>query len=1189
MNTSTNLRSGCVDAAMIQRYINDELDPGEESALEAHLNTCQACQTSLEASDGNAEWWKEMRGEFLDGCSPDADGPASDSASDSAGHEILALLSPTDDPHMLGRIGHYEIQGVIGQGSAGVVLKALDPRLNRTVAIKVLAPAFVASSPARTRFQREAKAVAAVAHDHVVPIHAVDEHQGLPYIVMQYVSGSLRARFQRAAPLPTREVVRIGLQIARALAAAHAQGIVHRDVKPANVLVEGSVDRILVTDFGLASVAGDASMTFSGTIHGTPHYMSPEQARGESVDARSDLFSLGSLLYEACTGRPPFQAQTVFGVIRRVCETEPSPIREINPEINEWLTRLIGRLMEKDAAARFQSADAVADALASELAHLQNPTGTARPARDWLPVRATQLQPQLRRWTAPPFVAVGCAALGLGAVGILAAAVLIDGEDGPKSARTLAGDDSPVASETAESNTSIRTVRRTLHDVAGQPFAIRIAGGDVTVIPTATEDIHVAMSGTVNAEVADAASMVEAHPIALELTDQGATLSGSPEDRGPWESVRYTVTVPVGTNIDVDNSAGDLIIGARSGSVTAKVANGNVDVGFVRGNVDIRTNGGQIFLLDGCTGDADLVAIRGDAMMAGIEGDGYATTSGGDAWLGRSPGTIGAQTSGGNIFIDGVLGPVRAHATSGDVRLWVSQAPQDGVRVNAANGNVMLMVADEVDATITASGEIGDPNAYDWETTEDDIGATWATTRLNRGGPTIQLSSTSGAIEIEELDAAVETLPNALERIGRPVRVPQRLVTWIGQRDADADSEADSEADAVASHGDPGPDGSGLSGSGLGGSGLGGSGSGLSGSGLGGSDSGLGGSGLGGSGSGPGGSGLGGSGSGLGGSGLGGSGSGRGGSDLGGSGLGGSGLGGSGLGGSGSGLGGSGDGGPRESDATPPATGGPHLDADPDRGEHRAIRQGETPLPGVLTTVRINNADRGIDGYTIHLPINHTSAGERHPVLVFLQGAFGVGGPIERVNDWGLTRLLRDETELNSRRNQLLLDGFIVINPHTRGGGFDDDPELVQQIIDDIIARHHGDRSRVYLTGLSLGARGTYGLAERLPNTFAAIAPIAGRSGNVNDWSQYTGPAVWISHNAADARVPFENAERAITGIESELGVTFRTYDRLRVNGTDFLDQRYILTAAPTRSHDAWTDIYSYAEFYEWLLEHRID
>ena len=191
---------------------------------------------------------------------------------------------------------------------------------------------------------------------------------------------SLQNRIDRSGPLTAVEVVRIGKQIASGLAAAHEQGLVHRDIKPANILLNEGIERLWITDFGVARAMDDASMTKTGVIAGTPQYMSPEQARGESIDHRSDLFSLGSVLYTACTGRAPFRSEAAYGILRRITDTDPRPIREINPDIPDWLCRIIGRLMAKHPDDRFQTAAEVAELLEGCLAHLQQPTQVALPS-----------------------------------------------------------------------------------------------------------------------------------------------------------------------------------------------------------------------------------------------------------------------------------------------------------------------------------------------------------------------------------------------------------------------------------------------------------------------------------------------------------------------------------------------------------------------------------------------------------------------------------------------------------------------------------------------------------------------------------------------------------------------------------------------------------------------------------------
>lgn len=344
----------------------------------------------------------------------------------------LSFLQPSARPGSLGRLGHYEIQEIIGRGGYGIVLKAFDDVLHRVVAIKVMTPEMAATSPARKRFLREARAAAAIRHDNVVSIHAVED-EPLPFLVMEYIAGpTLQQRLDDTGPLDVPEVVKIGQQVASGLAAAHAMGLVHRDIKPANIILERGTGRIKLTDFGLARTSDDASLTQSGGITGTPLYMSPEQAQGGAIDPRSDLFSLGSVLYALVSGRPPFRAANPLAVMKRVVEDRPRPIQEIIPEVPDWLVAIIARLHAKDPADRFASALEVADLLAGCLSQLQQrgrveipvvdpaSVGTAQTlAASPLPVPAQafathghQLRPH-RRWIAAAAMMIALLA-GLG-------------------------------------------------------------------------------------------------------------------------------------------------------------------------------------------------------------------------------------------------------------------------------------------------------------------------------------------------------------------------------------------------------------------------------------------------------------------------------------------------------------------------------------------------------------------------------------------------------------------------------------------------------------------------------------------------------------------------------------------------------------------------------------------------------
>jgi len=294
----------------------------------------------------------------------------------------LDFLSPSIQPDLLGRLGRYEIERLIGTGGMGVVLKGYDTELHRVVAIKVLLPHLANSGAARRRFAREAQAAAAVMHEHVIPIYNVEAEGDVSYLVMQYVPGhSLQSRVDEQGPLRVPEILRLARQAALGLAAAHEQGLVHRDVKPANMLLEESVDRLLISDFGLARTVDDATLTRTGIVAGTPHYMSPEQAEGEVVGPGSDLFSLGSVMYFMCTGHPPFRAASPMAILNRICHATQRPVDEVNADIPIELVEVIEQLLSKQPQLRFSDAKAVAARLDELLAELQR--GGQLRRRNW--------------------------------------------------------------------------------------------------------------------------------------------------------------------------------------------------------------------------------------------------------------------------------------------------------------------------------------------------------------------------------------------------------------------------------------------------------------------------------------------------------------------------------------------------------------------------------------------------------------------------------------------------------------------------------------------------------------------------------------------------------------------------------------------------------------------------------------
>jgi serine/threonine protein kinase len=331
------------------------------------------------AGQGRGENWL---GEFVAGALGDTQTDELGSAASILPPVWMDLVDGPSPANAIGPIGPYRIDRRIGRGAMGVVFQAFDSKLVRLVAIKFLTPRLAASPLARARFSREGQAAAAIKHSNVVIIHTIDEHEGLPYLVMEYVDGiTLANRLEREGTLERKSILRIGLQLARGLAAAHEEGLVHRDIKPGNILLEGGLDKVKITDFGLACVATEPwRLTASGVLLGTPAYMSPEQARLSALDHRSDLFSLGSVLYHMCTGELPFPGPTLKATLTGVREAEPRPIRDLNAEIPVALEDLIRRLMAKDPADRYQSARDLVPELADELAQIQG--RTSRPSAD---------------------------------------------------------------------------------------------------------------------------------------------------------------------------------------------------------------------------------------------------------------------------------------------------------------------------------------------------------------------------------------------------------------------------------------------------------------------------------------------------------------------------------------------------------------------------------------------------------------------------------------------------------------------------------------------------------------------------------------------------------------------------------------------------------------------------------------
>jgi serine/threonine protein kinase/ABC-type branched-subunit amino acid transport system substrate-binding protein len=318
------------------------------------------------------------------------------------------FLAPAQGPNELGRLAQYRVDRLLGYGGMGMVFLAFDTQLQRSVALKVLKPEASKDSEYRERFLREARTTASVKSDHIVTIHQVGQENDVTYLAMEFIQGQPLKRWITDNPRPsTEEILRIACEITQGLAAAHERGLIHRDIKPANILLEEPRGRVKILDFGLARPArDDASLTEPGLIVGTPEYMAPEQAEGQAVDARCDLFSLGCVFYELAGGGKAFAARNTMAVLKAVALREPPSLLLANPALPRAFCQLVMQLMAKQPADRPASANAVLDTLRQLRAdpNLQLPAEPLRPAakkgrRGW--------------WLLTPVAAL--ALLGLGA------------------------------------------------------------------------------------------------------------------------------------------------------------------------------------------------------------------------------------------------------------------------------------------------------------------------------------------------------------------------------------------------------------------------------------------------------------------------------------------------------------------------------------------------------------------------------------------------------------------------------------------------------------------------------------------------------------------------------------------------------------------------------------------------------
>jgi tRNA A-37 threonylcarbamoyl transferase component Bud32 len=469
----------CPPPEALKSYLLGSVSDEEAERLDAHLRGCPACLSSLqhvEAADALVRDLRDqrcrppVRNPLLEelrlrlrrlrsvaAVDPSLNTPASASLSgtfssastspppDCRTHVPYPFLAPAQTAGELGRLGHYRVLRELGQGGMGIVFVAEDLVLKRQVALKVIKPGLAATAEARQRFLREAQATAALCHDHIVVLHHVGEENGVPYLVMPLLAGeTLEARLKRSSTLPVAETLRVGRELVLGLAAAHERGIIHRDVKPGNLWLEAPTDRVKILDFGLAGMEHpEGERTSSSAILGTPGYMAPEQVGGKA-DARSDLFSLGCVLYRLTTGQLPHPGETPLERLRSLADDALVSPTQLNPAVPPAVSGFILKLLAKKPADRPVSAAVVAKVLETFLGQLPAvaPVPAASPVREPAPREAIPLQGPWpvarRRWRLALAIALSATAAFL-LVGVSVLAFALWGTPGKQNANAGGG------------------------------------------------------------------------------------------------------------------------------------------------------------------------------------------------------------------------------------------------------------------------------------------------------------------------------------------------------------------------------------------------------------------------------------------------------------------------------------------------------------------------------------------------------------------------------------------------------------------------------------------------------------------------------------------------------------------------------------------------------------------------------
>lgn len=398
----------CPDQATLENFLLGKLPESEQTEVSEHLRDCGQCMASAntlkpqdemtqaiqarkvltgdEAAVAAAAEKGKLLSSQLQTMQPDetviGDKPQTPPAdpnstvafgSAKTPDEAMTFLAPAQGADEIGLLGDYRVLELLGMGGMGMVFRAEDLRLKRQVALKVMKPSVAASRTAKDRFLREAQFTAAIEHDNIVQIFQVGEDIGVPFIAMPFLKGeSLKTRQERVGRMSQKDVLKVGIQVAAGLAAAHERNLIHRDIKPDNIWIEEKTGRAKILDFGLVrATSEDAGLTQSGMVMGTPRYMAPEQALGQDVDHCCDLFSLGSVLYHLVSGKLPFEGSNVTATLMAVVQKDPKPLDAVISGLDPAFCDMIARMMQKNREDRPKSAIEVAKALTAILQKLK--------------------------------------------------------------------------------------------------------------------------------------------------------------------------------------------------------------------------------------------------------------------------------------------------------------------------------------------------------------------------------------------------------------------------------------------------------------------------------------------------------------------------------------------------------------------------------------------------------------------------------------------------------------------------------------------------------------------------------------------------------------------------------------------------------------------------------------------------